>query len=135
MAQGKAYKKEEILESLRPYLELGFSRSKACKLVGLDESTLSKWAASSEELSMKLTGWENYTNALAMANIQMAIRKEADSPDDMRKENSWKWAQTKEETMRPKQDVTTDGKELPTPIINVLPNNSNEEGDTAEEEN
>jgi hypothetical protein len=111
MAQGKAYtekEKEIILESLRPHLELGFSRSKACKLVGLDETTLSKWASSSEALSMKLTSWENMTSAIAMANIQMAIRKEAMSEDDVRKENSWKWAQTKEETMRPKQDITTD---------------------------
>lgn len=134
MAQGKAYNQDKILESLRPYLELGFSRSKACKLIGLDETTLSKWATSSEEVSMKLTGWENTINALAMANIQMAIRKEAES-DDVRKENSWRWAQTKEETMKPKQDITTDGKELPQPIINVPVNNSYTEDSSDEEEN
>lgn len=130
MAQGKEFtseQRQEILESLRPHLELGFSRSKACRLVGLHESTLSKWVKADEALSMKLTSWENMTNALAMANIQMAIRKEAESDDDVKKENSWKWAQTKEETMRPKQDFTTDGKELPVPILSspdVHTNNS-----------
>ena len=135
MAQGKAYAQDKILESLRPYLELGFSRSKACKLIGLDETTLSKGAKSSEEVSMKLTGWENTMNALAMANIQMAIKKESESEEDVRKENSWKWLQTKEETMRPKQDITTDGKELPTPIINVPVNNSYTESYSDDEEN
>ena len=127
MAQGKAFtekEREDILESLRPHLELGFSRSKACKLIGLDESTLSKWVKASEALSMKLTSWENTTNAIAMASIQMAIRKEAES-DDLRKENSWKWLQTKEETMKPKQDVTTNDKDLPTPILNVPTNEKN----------
>lgn len=124
MAQGKAFtpeQREMILESLRPHLELGFSRSKACKLVGLDESTLSKWSVADEALSMKLTSWENMTSALAMANIQMAIRKEAESDEDVRKENSWKWAERKEETMKPKQDVTSDDKPImPTPILTVV---------------
>jgi len=84
---------------------------------------------------MKLTSWENTVNAMAMANIQMAIRKESESEDDVRKENSWKWLQTKEETMKPKQDLTTNDKDLPTPILNVIStDNSNTESYSDEEE-
>lgn len=120
MAQGKAFTTEQrtsIIESLKPYLELGFSRNKACAFVGLDATTLSKWVQDDEALSMKLTGWENTITALAVSNIAMAIRKEAESEDDVKKENSWRWAERKEETLKPKQDVTTNDKELPAPII------------------
>jgi hypothetical protein len=138
MAQGKAYTEKErasIVESVKPYLELGFSRNKACAFIGLDPTTLSKWVQDDEALSMKLTGWENTVTSLAMANIAMAIRKESESEDDVRKENSWKWAERKDDSLKPKQDVTTNNKDLPTPILNVLPDSSNEEGNGTEEEN
>jgi transposase-like protein len=51
MAQGKPFTPEErkiIIESLRPYLEMGFSRNKACKFIGLDPTTLSKWVQDDE---------------------------------------------------------------------------------------
>lgn len=104
MSQGKAYTEEErknILESLRPYLELGFSRSKACKFIGFDETTLSKWANADEVLSMKLEGWENAINTVAMANIRDAINKEGEM-DDARKETTKWWLER-----RMKQDFST----------------------------
>lgn len=124
MAQGKAFtpeQKESILESIRPYLEMGFSRSKACKLTGLDESTLSKWAKADEALSIKLEGWENMLNALAISNIADAIRKEGELNDDLRKDNTKWWLERKM-----KADFSTrqehsgaDGKDLPSPIIQL----------------
>jgi hypothetical protein len=92
MAQGKAFTKEEresIIESLRPFLEIGLSRNKACESIGLDPTTLSKWVQDSEVLSMKLKGWENTMNMLAIANINSALQKEAEA-EDARKETS-KW--------------------------------------------
>lgn len=98
MAQGKAYtpkQKETILESLRPHLELGYSRSKSCKFIGLDETTLSKWASSDEALSMKLQSWENTVNTMVMANLVDAIRVEGENQDDIRKETTRWWAERK----------------------------------------
>lgn len=92
MAQGKAYTQEEkemIIESLKPFLEAGLSRNKACESIGFDPTTLSKWAVDSEALSMKLRGWENTLNLLAMANVAEALRIESES-EDARKETS-KW--------------------------------------------
>lgn len=109
MAQGIAYtdkQRESIIESLRPYLESGFSRNKSCNLIGLDATTLSKWASDDEALSMKLEGWENAINKLAMANIADAIRREGELPDDVRKENSWKWAERKIRELSPKSELT-----------------------------
>jgi hypothetical protein len=122
MAQGKAYTPEEretIIRSLQPHLEIGLSRNTACSLIGLPPTTLSEWCKDDEALRMRLTSWENYTTALAVANIQMAIRKEAESPDDVRKENSWKWAERREQSLKPKSDITSNDKDLPTPILAV----------------
>lgn len=78
MAQGKAFTKEQrerIIESLKYYLELGYSRAKACKFIGFDETTLSKWVVNDESLSMKLTSWENAINVRARANIRDNIER------------------------------------------------------------
>jgi transposase-like protein len=79
MAQGKAYtpeQKEQAIQSLEEYLKMGFSRNKACNLIGLPPATLSNWVSEDETLGMRLEGWENYMTALAVANIQQAIIKE-----------------------------------------------------------
>jgi len=130
--QGKAYtieQKKMILESMQPFLELGFTRRKACKLVGLDETTFSKWVSGDIGLSMKVTGWENMTTALAVANIQMAIRKEAESEDDIRKENSWKWAERKEDSLKPKQDVTSNNETVQVNGFNFVKNDTDNKAD------
>lgn len=95
MSQGKPYTQKErdmIIESLRPYLEAGLSRNKACDAIGFDPTTLSVWVQASEALSMKLRGWENTLNLLAMSNIADALNKEAET-EDPRKETS-KWWQS-----------------------------------------
>lgn len=110
MAQGRPYtpeQKEIILESLKDYLELGFSRSKACKMVGFDETTLSKWLSNDEALSMKVQGWENAMNKLALANIRDAMMKEAEM-DDNRKDTSKWWS---ERRMKEDFSVKTEIKE------------------------
>jgi len=92
MAQGKAFTPEEresIIESLQPFLSVGMSRNKSCEAIGLDPTTLSKWVQDSEALSMKLKGWENSLNKLAMQNIADALAKEGET-EDARKETS-KW--------------------------------------------
>ena len=97
MAQGLEFtpeQKESIIESLQTYLELGFSRNKACSLIGLDPTTLSKWVKADESLSMKLEGWENAINKLALQNITDAIQKEGEM-DDPRKETTKWWAERK----------------------------------------
>jgi hypothetical protein len=130
MSQGKAYTDEQrvmILESLKDYLEIGFSRSKACKMVGFDETTLSKWLSADEALSMKVQGWENAMNKLALANIRDAMMKESEM-DDNRKDTSKWWSERRmKDDFSTRQEATgADGKDLPAPIISldVLRNNS-----------
>ena len=94
MAQGKEFTTEEkdsIVNSLQPYLQMGFSRNKACQFIGLAPQTLSNWVKANEALGIKLTSWENVVNTVAMQNVVEAINKENEMPEDIRKENSWKW--------------------------------------------
>jgi hypothetical protein len=95
--QGKAYTKEQkdvIIESLKSYLELGFSRNKACEIIGLDPSTLSRWKDDDEALSIKLQSWENAINKLAMANIVDAIKKEGELEETRKETTKW-WLERK----------------------------------------
>ena len=118
MAQGKPFTLEErktIIESLRPYLEMGFSRNKACKFIGLDPTTLSKWVQDDEVLSMKLVSWENVNTALALANIHQALKNEsvlATDKGEIRVENSWKLVSKLEDGYKDKLDVTSNDKEM-----------------------
>jgi len=110
MSQGKKYTKEDrevIIESLKSYLQLGYSRSKACKFIGFDESTLSKWSVASESLSMRLTGWENETSVLARKNLRSDIEKRGNT------DTSLKWLQAKDRQEFGKNlDVTSDHKPI-----------------------
>lgn len=123
MAQGKAFTPEQrasIIESLKPYLEMGFSRNKSCKFIGLDPTTLSKWVQDDEALSIKLQGWENAINMVVMQNIAQAIQKENES-EDLRLENTWKWADRKLKddgfTTKTETDVTSQGQQLGVVIL------------------
>jgi hypothetical protein len=115
--QGKAYtpeQREMIIESLKPYLELGFSRKRACELIGFDNTTLSKWTVNDAGLSTKLTGWENALTGLALANIGRAIREEAE--DKTKADNSWKWAEKKLDELKDKKGI-----ELTATVENINP--------------
>jgi hypothetical protein len=121
MAQGIEWTQEErqtIVESLKPYLEAGLSRNKACESIGFDPSTLSRWASDDEALSIKLRSWENTLNLLAMANVASALQKEAET-EDARKETSKWWLERRmKNEFSTRQEATgADGKDLPTPIL------------------
>lgn len=95
--QGKAFTKEQkdtIIQSLQDYLELGFSRNRACKMVGLAPQTLSNWIKEDEALGMKIEGWENAINKVVQANLRDAILKESET-EDVRKETTKWWAERK----------------------------------------
>lgn len=110
MAQGREWtveEKETIIQSLEPYLKAGLSRNKACEAIGLTPSTLSNWVSADDSLGIRLRGWENTLNILAMANIESALTKEAEM-DDARKETSKWWL---ERRMRNEFATKTEAKE------------------------
>jgi len=123
MAQGRAWTKEEkdvIIQSLKDYLELGFSRNKACELTGLAPSTLSNWVKEDESLGIKLQGWENAINKVAMQNILDAINKEGET-DDARKETTKWWLERKMKAdFSTRTDITTNDEKIESGVV-ILP--------------
>ena len=125
MSQGVPFtdeQRESIIETVLPHLAMGFSRNKACAFVGLDPTTLSKWVKGDEALSMKLTSAENTLNVLALANMYQALQNEntiLGEGKEVRADNSKWFLSTKEDSYKPKQDITTDDKAFPTPILTV----------------
>lgn len=92
MSQGKAFtieERESIIESLRPFLEMGLSRNKACNSIGLDPTTLSKWVQADESLSMKLQGMENTLNYLTISNIASALQAESEMEGNRKEMSQW----------------------------------------------
>lgn len=126
MAQGKEWTAEEretIIQSLRQFLEMGLSRNKACEAIGLTPSTLSNWVAADDALGMKLRGYENTLNYLAISNIASALQAEAETEGPRKDMSTW-WAERrmKNEFSTRVEDTGPDGKAHPQPIINVYRN-------------
>lgn len=97
MAQGLGFtpeQKESIIQSLKPYLEMGYSRNKACAFVGLTPTTLSNWVKNDEALCMKLQGWENVINTTVLGNLYQAIQMESKETDTKKETSKW-WAERK----------------------------------------
>lgn len=132
--QGKEYTTEQrtqAVESLQQYLEAGFSRNKACEMVCLNPSTLSRWIDADPTLGMKVRGWENAINKVAMSNIIDAINKESELNDDLRKENSWKWAERRmKDDFSTRQEATgKDGEPITVAGFNFIRNDSDNQTD------
>lgn len=127
MSQGKAFtkeQKEEIINSLKTYLQLGYSRNKACELVGLTPQTLSLWIKADEALLMKIKSWENEINVLARTNWRNAIQKDKDLLA------SQKWLEARERNEFGKNvDLTSGGEKLDlTKVIIEIEDGSTENG-------
>lgn len=125
MAQGKKFtpeQKETIINSLQPNLELGFSRNKACELIGLNPMTLSSWLSDDESLLMKIQGWENAMNTLVMRNLKEAIILESTLEEDNRKETTRWWAERKMKhegfSQKIEQELSNPDGNLKTIVIN-----------------
>lgn len=141
MAQGVEFSTEEretIIESLRPFLEAGFSRNRACEQIGLHPTTLSKWVQADESLSMRLKGYENTLNMLALSNIASGLRAEAEMEGNQKPMSTWYSERRMKTEFSPRIESTgADGKDLPTPIVplaNVQRNHSNTEDSGPTEE-
>ena len=139
--QGKAYtpeEKENIIQSLKPFLEMGFSRRKACAFIGFNDATLGNWLGDDAGLLAKVTSYENVNTALALANIHQGLQNEkilAEEKGETKLENSWKIVSKLEDGYSDKNDIMTGGEKIQvTPIMSadaLRRNNSTEEDNTA----
>lgn len=74
MAQGLEWKKEKVVEILKPYFQLGYSINRSCELAGLPPSTFKTWLADDNELRLKIRSWQGQIGAKARENVLKAIK-------------------------------------------------------------
>jgi hypothetical protein len=113
MAQGIARNKEEVLEVLRPYFQLGCSVNKACKYAGIPESTVDTWLAADDDLRAKVVAWQNEINAKARANWRAKI-----ASGDFEPSKQWLERTEKDDfSIKTETDITTGGEKINGDIV------------------
>lgn len=98
--RGKQLDKIQVIEVLRPYLELGMSITEACNSAGIPQSTIATWTSKDEELRLIIAGLQNITTTKAIRLIVKKI-EEGDI-----KTAKW-WLERKEKaefSLRPTED-------------------------------
>lgn len=81
MSQGKEYteeEREEIIQSIKPYLELGYSINRACIIAGIPYQTVHNWVNQKETLGIRIKAWQNAVNAEARKILVNQIKNEKD---------------------------------------------------------
>jgi len=74
--QGKRYtkkQKNEIIQSIKPYLQLEYDLKKACMLAGVPYTTVHTWVRKDNSLRIKIESWRNAIKARARRNIARSI--------------------------------------------------------------
>ena len=74
--QGKPYTKaqrEEIIESLKPYLVLGYDLKNACINAEATYETVWDWVKKDNALLIRIKSWQNMISAKARKNIAKSI--------------------------------------------------------------
>lgn len=89
MAQGVGWDKEKIIELMKPKLKLGYSITKACKVIGFPQSTFATWLQNDRELRLKVFSWKNNISDKARKNLKEKILSGSEE------ESRW-WLERKE---------------------------------------
>jgi len=116
MAQGVAWDKEKVTELLKPYLQLGYSVNKACKLVGIPQQTVDTWIQDDNELQLKVTAWQNEISVIARKQWKKNIIKGRPTKfgiDDYTPSKEWLERIDRDDfSTRSESDVTSKGEKV-----------------------
>lgn len=74
MAQGKPWKKEEIVELLKPKFQLGMNVERACKAIQFPSTTFKTWLGEDELLRLKVEAWQGETAEEAIKALKQSIK-------------------------------------------------------------
>jgi hypothetical protein len=130
MAQGKAWNREEVTETLKPFFQLGYSVRKACEYAGIAQQTVDTWIQNDEELRLKIIAWQHEIDTEARKVIKEKIGTEKDVNTA-----TW-WAERKEKdefsirqeninTNVTLQDIMSQFEKPANSNFNILPNEVN----------
>jgi hypothetical protein len=124
MSQGVAWDKEKVIELLEPLLRLDYSVTKACKIIGIAQSTVQTWIDEDEELRLKVQSWRAEPSVKARKNWIEAIENGVPTKNGMDKYTPAKeWLERREKdafSTKQKQDNNLNVNVNPTPILESL---------------
>ena len=99
--QGVAYKKDEVLEALRPLLQLGYSVTNACGQIGIAEETVHVWLKKNPALLAKVRAWQEMASNAARHVLVKSIVEDKDQ------DNAKWWLERKQKAeFSQRQEVT-----------------------------
>ena len=126
MAQGKAWNKEEVVEVLRPFFELGCDIAKACRYAGIPRPTVETWVLEDNELRLKIEAWQNSINMKAREALKEGIEKGDKSSAE------WWLERREKEDFSPKTETELSSKQSFSDLIAELEKEA--ENDIAEQD-
>jgi len=85
----KGLDQEKVFESLKPYLQLGYSLKKSCLLVGVAYTTVHGWCRENPSTRILLYSYQNQASVKARSNIVKKIQEGS-------VENSWQWLKARD---------------------------------------
>jgi hypothetical protein len=116
---------DEVLDKLRQAFLIGATKEEACAFANIGYRTLYDYLDKKPEFSQEIEKWQKEPILKAKATIVKNL--------DDSKNAQW-YLERRAKEFKPKQDLTTNDKELPTPllqgiagVINVQPHNSSQE--------
>ena len=125
LAQGKAFDKDKVLETLRPYFQLGCSIPKACAYAGIRYEAVWKWIKDDEELRIQITAWQNEMNTIARKVYLEKMRR-----GDFQAADKWLSKKEKDEFSDRTEVTGKDGEPIVTGFNYVIPDEQDNSDDT-----
>lgn len=80
----KGLDQDIIIESIKPYLQLGYSLKKSCLLAGVAYTTVHTWCRNNPSLRILFYSYSNLASVKSRQNIVKEIQSGS-------VENSWRW--------------------------------------------
>lgn len=102
----------EVIERLRYAYMIGSTNAEACAYAEIGERTLYDHIAANSEFSQKIDDWK--LNPILKAKTMVVENLSIDL-----KNAQW-YLERRAKEFKPKQDITTNDKDLPTPILNGI---------------
>jgi len=123
--QGKKRNKEETLEVLKEFFQLGCSVKKACEYGGIPESTVATWIASDDALRIRIYAWQNEMNTLARRNW-----KDKMINGDYNASKDWISKKEKDEFSDRIENTGADGSDLQPVLVEIIHERKENNSDT-----
>lgn len=115
MAKGVPYDRDKVLQSLKPFFLLGYTKRKACLLAKLEPSNLTRWEKDDPSIAIEIQAWQGSIGAKAREAVARSITGDPENGVAPNVEVSKWWLERMERdsfSTRVENDLTTNGENI-----------------------